>query len=75
MRSARGSFTLSLDCEGLWRIADNRTIFSKGLINDESLKLAYNYFLFVLGKYSINATLLSFLRLPSIAARCTIRLS
>ena len=56
MRSARGSFTLSLDCEGLWGIADNRTIISKGLINDESLKIAYDYLFSVLGKYSINAT-------------------
>jgi hypothetical protein len=53
---AQGSFTLSLDCEGLWGLADNPEILSKGLINDESLKMAYDYLLAVLGKCSINAT-------------------
>ena len=38
---AQGSFTLSLDCEGLWGMADNREILSRGLINDESLRMAY----------------------------------
>ncbi len=56
MRSAQGSFILSLDCEGLWGMADNRTILSRGLINDVSLTMAYDYLLSVLGKYSINAT-------------------
>jgi hypothetical protein len=52
----QGSFTLSLDCEGLWGMADNRQILSKGLINDESLRRTYDYLLAVLGKFSINAT-------------------
>ena len=54
--SAQGSFTLSLDCEGLWGMADNRQILSRGLINDGSLRMAYDYLLSVLGKYSVNAT-------------------
>jgi len=54
--SAQGSFTLSLDCEGLWGMADNREILSRGLINDESLRMAYDYLLSLLGKYSVNAT-------------------
>ena len=54
--SAQGSFTLSLDCEGLWGMADNRQILSRGLINDESLRMAYDYLLSLLGKYSVNAT-------------------
>jgi Polysaccharide deacetylase len=54
--SPQGSFTLSLDCEGLWGMADNQQILSRGLINDESLRMAYDYLLSVLGKYSVNAT-------------------
>jgi peptidoglycan/xylan/chitin deacetylase (PgdA/CDA1 family) len=37
-------------------MADDPRIISRGIINNESLKHAYDYLLSVLGKYSINAT-------------------
>lgn len=38
-----GSFTLSLDCEGLWGMADNNKVFLDRLITTDSLSFAYDY--------------------------------
>lgn len=38
---AQGVFTLSLDCEGLWGMADNRHVMTSGTINATSLDDAY----------------------------------
>jgi peptidoglycan/xylan/chitin deacetylase (PgdA/CDA1 family) len=39
--SDAAGFTLSLDCEGLWGMADQANVVNAGLINDMSLKGAY----------------------------------
>jgi hypothetical protein len=36
-------------------MADNRQIISRGVINDDSLRMAYDYLISLLGKYSNNA--------------------
>jgi peptidoglycan/xylan/chitin deacetylase (PgdA/CDA1 family) len=51
-----GGFTLTLDCEGLWGMADNRSVVRRGTINDSSLKLAYEYILRVLQENDLKAT-------------------
>jgi len=49
-------FTLSLDCEGLWGMADQYSVISSGLINDASLRSAYEFVLRVLGRNNLRST-------------------
>lgn len=49
-------FTLSLDCEGLWGMADNHAVVSAGLINDESLRSAYAFLLSTLSRTNLKST-------------------
>ena len=52
---SKGVFTLSLDCEGLWGVADHLGASTKS-INQSSLNEVYSYINDVLSHYSINAT-------------------
>ena len=52
----QGVFTLSLDCEGQWGMADNRPFVESGVINDRSLKAAYTFLLNVLDECGLIAT-------------------
>ncbi len=54
--SKRGVFTLSLDCEGLWGMADKRAVVSAGAINDAALNAAYADILETLDKNRLTAT-------------------
>ena len=38
---SKGSFVVSLDCEGLWGMADNESVLSGGTITQDSLGKAY----------------------------------
>jgi hypothetical protein len=49
-------FTLSLDCEGLWGMADNENVIRAGIINDVSLKNAYAFLIDTLSKHNLKAT-------------------
>lgn len=49
-------FTLSLDCEGLWGMADNDKVVSAGVINSASLSDAYGEIVATLGQYNLKAT-------------------
>ena len=49
-------FTLSLDCEGLWGMADQGDVVNAALINDASLKNAYAFTLTALQRNDIRAT-------------------
>lgn len=49
-------FTLSLDCEGLWGMADNNKIIRSGIINDLSLKNAYAFLIGTLSKHNLKAS-------------------
>lgn len=49
-------FTLSLDCEGLWGMADQYSVIGAGLINDASLRSAYEFLLSVLGRNNLKST-------------------
>jgi peptidoglycan/xylan/chitin deacetylase (PgdA/CDA1 family) len=49
-------FTLSLDCEGLWGMADNNDVVRTGIINDSSLKDAYTFLINTLKKYNVKST-------------------
>ena len=40
-RNRTGVFTLSLDCEGLWGMADQAHVLNRGVINGKSLRRAY----------------------------------
>jgi peptidoglycan/xylan/chitin deacetylase (PgdA/CDA1 family) len=55
-RNSRAVFTLSLDCEGLWGVADNRAIIRDGVINDATLSDAYEAILAVLDENQLTAT-------------------
>lgn len=55
-RPKRGVFTLSLDCEGLWGMADNRAVVSAGAIDDAALQAAYDGILAVLQENRLVAT-------------------
>jgi len=55
-RPTRGVFTLSLDCEGLWGMADNRAVVSAGAIDDAALQAAYDGILAVLEENRLVAT-------------------
>ncbi len=52
----KGVFTLSLDCEGLWGMADSPQVVAGGVINDDALNMAYDHILSALGKYNLTAT-------------------
>lgn len=52
---SQGVFTLSLDCEGLWGVADHLEASTKS-INQNSLSEVYSYIDDILSYYSIKAT-------------------
>jgi len=52
----RPGFTLSLDCEGLWGMADQDDVVNAGLINDVSLQSAYAFLLATLSRSNLKAT-------------------
>ena len=52
----RAGFTLSLDCEGLWGMADQPTVVQAGLICDASLAQAYGLISRLLDVNGIKAT-------------------
>lgn len=54
--SAPGRFTLSLDCEGLWGMADRDAVVRAGLICTRSLTEAYSVISRVLDQNGIRAT-------------------
>lgn len=56
MRNRGAAFTLSLDCEGLWGMADNPGTVSSGLINSASLSDAYEIILSALDNNCLKAT-------------------
>jgi hypothetical protein len=56
MNQGRAAFTLSLDCEGLWGMANNSRVVDSGAINDDSLKGAYEFVLRALHENALNAT-------------------
>lgn len=49
-------FTLSLDCEGLWGMADQDDVVNADLINDVSLQSAYAFLLATLNRSNLKAT-------------------
>lgn len=49
-------FTLSLDCEGLWGMADKPAVVSAGTINDAALGDAYAFIRRTLGEAGLRAT-------------------
>lgn len=53
---AKAGFTLSLDCEGLWGMADQNSIVHQGLITQKSLANTYNFIRHTLNSYQIKAT-------------------
>jgi peptidoglycan/xylan/chitin deacetylase (PgdA/CDA1 family) len=56
MISNTPGFTLSLDCEGLWGMADNESVVKSGLINGASLADAYAFILSTLDRSELKAT-------------------
>lgn len=52
----RGGFTLSLDCEGLWGMADQKRVVTRRAICDDSLQDAYHLISKVLETHQIKAT-------------------
>lgn len=55
-RSKKGVFTLSLDCEGLWGMADRESVFVSGAINNHSLDDAYRFIADELDKNEVICT-------------------
>ncbi len=53
---SRGVFTLSLDCEGLWGMADDAALISSGVVTDAALAKAYEIILRALGRNDLVAT-------------------
>jgi hypothetical protein len=51
-----GRFTLSLDCEGLWGMADQSKVLNSSLINRQSLDFAYDLIVATLNKEEIKST-------------------
>lgn len=49
-------FVLSLDCEGLWGMLDQPNLQSSGIINQQSLKRAYQDIYTILDKNEVRAT-------------------
>lgn len=56
MKLNTGAFTLSLDCEGLWGMADNLKVVSDNKINSQSLASAYDVILSTLDKNQLKST-------------------
>ena len=56
MNQKQAAFTLSLDCEGLWGMADNSYAVRSGEINDRSLKVAYEFILRTLQQNGLKTT-------------------
>lgn len=54
--TARAGFTLSLDCEGLWGMADQPSVVNAGAICDVSLSQAYGLIVRVLDTHELKAT-------------------
>ena len=54
--ATRAGFTLSLDCEGLWGMADQSSVVNAGLICDASLAQAYGLISRVLDVNGVKAT-------------------
>jgi hypothetical protein len=50
------SFTLSLDCEGLWGMADQFQVVSGGVITQASLRQTYNFIAQTLDGYDLRCT-------------------
>lgn len=50
------AFTLSLDCEGLWGMADQPTVVSAGVINQASLKQTYDFIARTLGDHQVRCS-------------------
>lgn len=53
---AHAGFTLSLDCEGLWGMADQPDVVNAGVICDRSLSQAYGLIARVLDSHELKAT-------------------
>jgi len=56
MKKNRSVFTLSLDCEGLWGMADQHNVVTAGIISDASLSSAYSFILRSLDENNLKAT-------------------
>jgi hypothetical protein len=56
MAPDRAVFTLSLDCEGLWGMANNRHVVHSGMIGDESLGAAYEFIIRTLNDNALKST-------------------
>lgn len=56
MQKRVGAFTLSLDCEGLWGMADQTEFVNRGIVNSRTLKSAYDTILQTLSKNNLKAT-------------------
>jgi hypothetical protein len=54
--NSRGVFILSLDCEGLWGMADNPSLISSGRICQQALDDAYYFIISVLRDNGLTAT-------------------
>jgi len=50
------TFTLSLDCEGLWGMADQRSLVCSGKINDAALGMAYEFIRCTMAESGVRAT-------------------
>lgn len=53
---SRGSFIISLDCEGLWGMVDNPSAIGNGVISQASLAHAYEHIVSTLGRNNLIAT-------------------
>lgn len=53
---SKGSFVVSLDCEGLWGMADNDSVLSGGTITQDSLGKAYEQISRVLDEAGVRVT-------------------
>jgi hypothetical protein len=49
-------FTISLDCEGLWGMADNAALINSAVINESTLRNAYDFLLKTLSDVDLKAT-------------------
>lgn len=56
MKSRVGTFTISLDCEGLWGMADNVKVTTEGVINQNSLRKAYQKIDAIFDKHQVKST-------------------
>jgi len=54
--SLPAAFTLSLDCEGLWGMADQQSLVCSGKINDAALGVAYEFIRCIMAESSLRAT-------------------